>query len=86
MSWDSATRQMTVDSVLEWRRKMVGWLEEIAVAHPPKGKAEPTDLAHAILAFTYGGMTVARAVGDDGVIARQAMMFRETIRLHFLGA
>jgi AcrR family transcriptional regulator len=85
MSWDQATRRMTVDNVLDWRRKIVSWLEEIACAYPPKGKAEPADLADAILAFTYGGMTLSKALGDTHVIARQALMFRETIRLHFLG-
>ncbi len=31
-------------------------------------------------------MTLSKALGDTRVIARQALMFRETIRLHFLGA
>ena len=44
------------------------------------------DLADAILAFTYGGMTLVKALDDPGVISRQAMMFRETVRLHFQGA
>lgn len=86
MAWDQATRRMTVDSVLQWRSKFIGWLEEIAARYPPKGKAEPADLADAILTFTYGGMTLSKALGDTRAIARQALMFRETVRLHFLGA
>jgi hypothetical protein len=31
-------------------------------------------------------MTLAKALGHTGVIARQALVFRETVRLHFLGA
>jgi hypothetical protein len=31
-------------------------------------------------------MTIARALGDAKTISRQTMMFRETVRLHFLGA
>lgn len=85
-SWDSETRQLTVDSVLNWRGRFIGWLEEISAVYPPKGKAEPADLADAILAFTYGGMTLAKALSDPTVISRQALMFRETVRLHFLGA
>lgn len=86
MAWDQATRRMTVDSVLQWRAKFIGWLEEIAAKYPPKGQAEPADLADAILTFTYGGMTLSKALGDTRAIARQALMFRETVRLHFLGA
>jgi AcrR family transcriptional regulator len=85
-SWNRETRQLTIDSVLNWRGRFIGWLEEIAAAYPPKGKADLVDLADAILAFTYGGMTLAKALGDPTAISRQAMMFRETVRLHFLGA
>ncbi|MCR5877230.1 TetR/AcrR family transcriptional regulator [Phenylobacterium sp. J367] len=85
MSWDHATRRMTVDNVLDWRGRFLAWLEEIAEVYPPKGKAELADLADAILAFTYGGMTLAKALQDNSAIARQALMFRETVRLHFLG-
>jgi len=85
-SWDRETRQLVIDNVLDWRGRFLGWLQEIATVHPPKGKASLEDLADAILAFTYGGMTLARALDDNSAIGRQTMMFRETVRLHFLGA
>ena len=85
-SWDRGVRQLVIDQVMDWRLRFVNWLEEIAAVHPPKGKATTDDLADAILAFTYGGMTIARALGDNTAISRQTMMFRETVRLHFLGA
>jgi TetR/AcrR family transcriptional regulator, transcriptional repressor for nem operon len=85
-SWDRGVRQLVIDQVVDWRGRFLTWLDEIAEVHPPKGKATREDLADAILAFTYGGMTLARALDDPGAISRQAMMFRETIRLHFLGA
>ena len=84
--WDQATRQLVIDMVLEWRAWFVAWLEEIAETYPPKGKASLEDLADAILAYTYGGMTLVRALGDTGAIARQTLIFRETVRLYFLGA
>ena len=79
-------RQLVVDQVVDWRQRFVGWLEEITKAYPPKGNARIEDLADAILAFTYGGMTIARALNDASAISRQTMMFRETVRLHVLGA
>jgi AcrR family transcriptional regulator len=85
-SWDQGVRQLVIDGVLDWRGRFLGWLEQIAKVYPPKGKAELADLADAILAFTYGGMTIARALGDSTAISRQTVMFRETVRLHFLGA
>ncbi|MET0274319.1 MAG: TetR/AcrR family transcriptional regulator [Phenylobacterium sp.] len=86
MSFDREARRVTIAGVMEWRGLFIGWLEEIAEIYPPKGKAQAADLADAILAFTYGGMTLAKALGDTGAISRQALMFRETVRLHFLGA
>jgi len=83
-SWDREMRQMTADSVLDWRARFLSWLEEIAVVYPPKGKLELTDLADAILTFTYGGMTLGKALDDNTAISRQALMFRETVRLYFL--
>ena len=85
-SFDRETRRMTVESVLDWRGKFIAWLDEIAVAYPAKGNLRTADLADAILAFTYGGMTLAKTLEDPSAISRQAMMFRETVRLHFQGA
>lgn len=85
-AWDRELRQLTVESVLSWRGQVLAWLNEIAALYPPKGKAEPGDLADAFLALTYGGMTLAKALDDSAAISRQALLFRETVRLHFLGA
>lgn len=84
--WDRGVRQLLIDQVVDWRARFTGWLDEIAAVYPPKGKASTQDLADAILAFTYGGMTIARALNDNSAIGRQTMMFRETVRMHFLGA
>ena len=82
-SFDREMRRLTVDSVIDWRERFVGWLEEIAAVYPPRGKLAMVDLADSILAFTYGGMTLAKALDDNSAISRQAMMFRETVRLYF---
>lgn len=86
LSWDRAIRDRMAGSVRAWRERFLTWLEEIAKTYAPKAKASLEDLADAILAFTYGGMTLAKALDDTRLISRQAMMFRETVRLHFLGA
>lgn len=82
-SFDREMRRLTVDSVIDWRERFVGWLEEIAQAYPPRGKLAMTDLADSILTFTYGGMTLAKVLDDNRAISKQALMFRETVRLYF---
>ena len=81
--WDQAVRGRVIGMVEAWRAHFVAWLREIAETYPPKGKASLEDLADAILAFTYGGMTLVRALGDTRAIARQTLIFRETVRFHF---
>lgn len=81
--WDGATRAMTIDSVKAWRGLFIAWLEEIAAAYPPKAKVELQDMADQLLALTYGGMTLAKALQDTRAIGKQALMFRETVRLCF---
>jgi AcrR family transcriptional regulator len=85
-AWDQGVRRLLIGQVNDWRSRFLTWLEEIAAVYPPRGKATLEDLADAILAFTYGGMTIARALDDNSAISRQTMMFRETVRMHFLGA
>ncbi len=83
LAYDHDVRDLNTASVLAWRARFTNWIEEIAAAYPPRGPLQATDLADAILAFTYGGMTLAKALQDNGAIARQALLFRETVRLHF---
>jgi len=81
--FDKEVRRLNTATVLSWRKTFIDWLEEIAAVHPPRGQLQAADFADAILAFTYGGMTLAKALQDNGAIARQALLFRETVRLHF---
>lgn len=83
LTFDHEMRELNTANVLRWRTSLVTWIEDIARTYPPRGALQATDLADAILAFTYGGMTLAKALQDNGAIARQALLFRETVRLHF---
>jgi len=83
--WDAQTRKLTSDSVVDWRQRFVRWLEEISAVYPPRAKMDPQDLADTLLAITYGGMTLAKALEDTTGIGRQVLMFRETVRLCFQG-
>jgi AcrR family transcriptional regulator len=85
LSWDRESRRIMTDNVLAWRGRFVTWLQEIAEAYPSSGPLSVEDLADAILAFTYGGMTLAKALDAPHAISRQALMFRETVRIYFLG-
>ena len=83
LAWDGATRTMTIDSVKAWRAFFLNWLEEIALAYPPKAKVELPAMADNLLVLTYGGMTLAKALQDTRAIGKQVLLFRETVRRCF---
>ena len=83
LSFDRKTRELTFGVVRTWRAKFLDWLTQIAAAYPTRKPADVEAMADAILALTYGGMTLSKAIGDPGVIGRQVLMFRETVRLTF---
>lgn len=83
--WDGHTRHITMESVRQWRVFFLTWLEEIAAAYPLRANLELSVMADQLLALTYGGMTLAKALQDSRAIGKQALMFRETVRLCFRG-
>jgi AcrR family transcriptional regulator len=83
LSFDQKTRDLTFDMVRNWRAKFLTWLHEIALAYPTRKPVDVDAMADTILALTYGGMTLSKAMGDVSVIGRQVLMFRETVRLTF---
>jgi hypothetical protein len=69
--------------VRSWRGRIVGWLEEVAVAYPPKRPVDIVTLADSLLAITYGGATLTKSLGDRDVVNRQALLYRDTVRMAF---
>jgi TetR/AcrR family transcriptional repressor of nem operon len=71
------------EGVKSWRGKITGWLEEVAAAYPPKRPVDLVTLADSLLAITYGGATLTKSLGDRDVVNRQALLYRDTVRMVF---
>jgi TetR/AcrR family transcriptional regulator, transcriptional repressor for nem operon len=84
-SFDREVVRMNADGILAWRELFLGWLEEIAQAYPPKREVDLLAMADAVLTLSSGGVTFAKALRDADCIARQMLLYRESVRLIFAG-
>ncbi len=78
-------RDLHRDAVLAWRERFAERLTAIARLHSPKQPVSPEDLADMLCALVDGGMIIGKAVGDDGLLSRQLLLYRDMIRRLFSG-
>ncbi|HEX2561692.1 TetR/AcrR family transcriptional regulator [Phenylobacterium sp.] len=82
-SFDRDVVRMNAEGILAWRGRFQAWLEEIAKAYPPKREVDLTAMADAVLTLSSGGVTFAKALQDSDCVARQLLLYRESVRLIF---
>lgn len=78
-------RELHRSAVLAWRERFSVRIAAIAALHPPKYSVEPDDLADMLCALVDGGMIIGKAVGDDGLLSRQLLLYRDFVRQAFSG-
>jgi TetR/AcrR family transcriptional regulator, transcriptional repressor for nem operon len=83
-AFDRRVAEMNFAGVMEWRARGRAWLEEIIERYPPKIAVNIDDLADSLLTLTIGAIAISKALRDPPAVGRQAMQFREYIRLLFL--
>lgn len=71
--------------VLGWRERFHRWLSEIAALYPPRIPVDLEDLADHFNVIVDGGIITSRALGDKGVIGRQARLMHDHVKLLFDG-
>jgi TetR/AcrR family transcriptional regulator, transcriptional repressor for nem operon len=84
--FDAQVRELNAAAVLGWRRRFRARLDEIAARYPPRVHVDLDDLADMISVVVDGGIILSKATRDPPLLARQVMLYREFIRLVFLGA
>jgi TetR/AcrR family transcriptional repressor of nem operon len=76
-------RLANTEMVAAWRGRFLTWLEEIVQAYRPNAEVDPNLLADAGWSAIFGGFTLAKTTGPADVVARQVMLYRETVRQAF---
>ncbi len=71
--------------VLGWRRRFRRHLDRIAARYPPRVDIDLDDLADMVSALVDGGIILAKAGKDKGLLPRQILLYRDFVRLIFTG-
>lgn len=83
-AFDRVVSRMNSDGVFAWRERFMGWLEEIAAVYPPRVPVDLGALADNALMYAYGGALLSKAMDQPALVARQILLYRDTVRLLFL--
>jgi AcrR family transcriptional regulator len=83
--FDRDVRELNTAAVLNWRRRFRNRLDLIAARYPPKVNADLDDLADMLSVIADGGIILSKTVNDKQALARQILLYRDFIRVVFLG-
>lgn len=78
-------RDLNRAAVLSWRRRFRERLDVIAARYPPKSDVDLDALADMLSALADGGIILSKVVHDPSALPKQIMLYRDYLRLIFLG-
>lgn len=83
--FDQQVRDLNAAAVLSWRRRFRERLDRIAARYPPRTAVDLDDLADMLSAVVDGGIVLSKVLKDKDALPRQVLLYRELVRLTFLG-
>jgi TetR/AcrR family transcriptional repressor of nem operon len=83
--FDKDIHTLNAGAVLGWRERFRRRLEAIAERYPPRIAVDLGDLADTLSVIVDGGIILSKAVKDKHALPRQLLLYRDFIRLIFLG-
>jgi TetR/AcrR family transcriptional regulator, transcriptional repressor for nem operon len=84
--YDREIQELNREGALRWRARFRAMFEEIAAVHPPREAIDADDFADMVSTVLEGGIVMAKALGDPGVLPRQIMVLRTNVKLLFAPA
>ena len=84
--FDKEVRDLNAKAVLNWRRRFRERLDLIAARYKPKTPVDLDDLADMLSVIADGGIILSRVVSDKHALTRQIMLYRDFVRVVFLGS
>jgi TetR/AcrR family transcriptional regulator, transcriptional repressor for nem operon len=73
------------EALLAWRNRFRARFDLIAARHPPRIEVDLDALADMISVLVDGGIIVSKVVREKNVLPQQIMLFRDYVRVIFLG-
>jgi len=83
--FDKEVRDLNAAAVLGWRQRFRERLDRIAARYPSRIAVNLDDLADMLSVVADGGIILSKVVKDKDALARQVMLYRDFIRMVFLG-
>ncbi|MCF7981690.1 MAG: TetR/AcrR family transcriptional regulator [Pseudomonadales bacterium] len=74
-------RQITADSVLDWRKLFRGQIDKINARYPTNKVNCSDDLADMLSTIIEGGIIVSRALNDPSILVKQLLEYRTYLQL-----
>ncbi len=78
-------REMTAEGVRIWRARFRQRLDRIVEKYPPKLDVDLDTVAHMVAVVIDGGIILSKNLSEPRYLPQQVLMFRNFIRLLFLG-
>lgn len=78
-------RDMTTEGHSIWRRRFRQRLDQIAARYPARIDINLDDLADMLSAVADGGIILSKSLHDPQVLPRQIILYRNFVKLVFLG-
>jgi AcrR family transcriptional regulator len=77
-------RDLNAEGILSWRRRLLGYLEEIVVIHPPRHEIDLNTAADMLATLVEGGIILSRVLKQQDILAQQVLLYRSFIQSAFL--
>lgn len=73
------------EAILRWRSRFRDRFDLIAERYPPRVEVDLDALADMVSVLVDGGIIISKVVHDKNVLPQQIMLFRDYVRVVFLG-
>ena len=83
--FDKQVRELNTAAVINWRGRFRQHLDKIAALYPLKVDVNLDDVADMLSVIADGGIILSKALKDRAVLPRQIMLYRNFVKLIFLG-
>jgi hypothetical protein len=78
-------RDLNAAGILAWRHRFRERFDQIAARYPPRIEADLDALADMASTLVEGGLVLGRALRDVTILPRQVLLYRDYVRMIFLG-
>ena len=81
--FDREVVALTAKSVRAWNARFRGYIEEIAICHPPRDRIDLDDVSQMLSCVVDGAIIMSKTLNEPKQLARQVRAYRSYVKLLF---